>query len=165
MPFAPDPLAPTDFDFIIGHWRVLHRRLTQRLVNGTDWEEFEGVSSTVKILGGFGNLEDNLLHFPGGSFRAAAMRSYCPEKRVWSIWWLDGRHPTHLDTPVQGRFEGKVGQFFADDVFEGKAIKVRFTWDASQADAPRWEQAFSADGGLAWETNWTMQFLRATGQA
>lgn len=24
----------------------------------------------------------------------------------------------------------------------------------------RWEQAFSSDGGITWETNWTMDFSR-----
>jgi hypothetical protein len=27
-------------------------------------------------------------------------------------------------------------------------------------DACRWEQAYSADGGKTWETNWTMEFSR-----
>jgi hypothetical protein len=26
--------------------------------------------------------------------------------------------------------------------------------------SPEWEQAFSADGGKTWETNWTMTFAR-----
>jgi hypothetical protein len=26
---------------------------------------------------------------------------------------------------------------------------------------PRWQQAFSADGGESWETNWVMEFTRA----
>jgi hypothetical protein len=26
---------------------------------------------------------------------------------------------------------------------------------------PHWEQAFSADGGETWETNWTADFARA----
>jgi hypothetical protein len=28
---------------------------------------------------------------------------------------------------------------------------------------PRWEQAFSEDGGETWETNWVMDFARAGG--
>jgi hypothetical protein len=28
---------------------------------------------------------------------------------------------------------------------------------------PRWEQAFSEDGGETWETNWIMDFTRAGG--
>jgi hypothetical protein len=31
---------------------------------------------------------------------------------------------------VVGRFSDHVGLFFADDVLDGQAIKVRFTWSA-----------------------------------
>lgn len=77
MPLPIDPKAPTDFDFIVGDWKVLHRRLDARLANCTDWTEFKGLSSTSKTLGGFGNLEDNLLYFPEGAVRAIAVRSFC----------------------------------------------------------------------------------------
>ncbi len=159
MPLPLEPDAPKDFDFIIGDWTVKHRRLNARFANCTEWTEFEGRSSTAKILGGFGNLEDNILHFPDGTFRAVAMRSYCVQSGTWSIWWLDGRNPTHLDTPVVGKFSGPVGLFFADDVLEGRPIKVRFTWTAVPGQHPRWEQAFSDDAGATWETNWQMEFV------
>ena len=156
-----DPIAPSDFDFIIGDWKVQHRRLNERLCDCDNWTEFSGESSTSKILGGFGNLEDNLLHLPTESFHAVALRSYCSSARRWSIWWLDGRNPTHLDVPVTGEFRGDTGLFFSDDVLHGRAIKVRFTWHAPRDANPRWEQAFSADGGASWETNWTMEFFPA----
>lgn len=160
MPLPPDSAAPADFDFIVGDWRVEHRRLNARLSNCADWTDFVGLSSTSKILGGFGNLEDNILHFPEGSVRAVAMRSYCRKSGQWSIWWLDGRSPTQLDTPVVGKFDNHIGLFFADDILDGKAIKVRFTWTATPGVNPRWEQAFSNDAGRTWETNWRMEFSR-----
>lgn len=160
LPRAMD--APTDFDFILGDWRVRHRRLDARLAHCTEWTEFDGLSSTVATLGGFGNLEDNLLHFPEGSYRAVALRSFCQASGTWSIWWLDGRAPGVLDVPVVGRFVAGIGLFFADDVLGGVPIKVRFTWTAVP---PRWEQAFSNDGGVSWETNWTMDFTRAVAQS
>lgn len=159
MSLPLDASAPTDFDFIIGDWRVEHERLDVRLANCTDWTQFEGFSSTTKMLGGFGNLEDNLLHFPSGSFRAVAIRSFCASSRTWSIWWLDGRNPTALDAPVVGSFADHVGLFYADDVLDGLPIKVRFTWTATPGEHPRWEQAFSDDGGGTWETNWRMRFV------
>lgn len=161
MALPLDPAAPRDFDFIIGDWQVRHRRLRSRLTGCTDWETFDGYSSTVKTLGGFGNLEDNLLDFPGGAFRAIAVRSYCRAAGTWSIWWLDGRNPTALDVPVTGRFADNVGLFYADDVLDGQPIRVRFTWLAQPGANPRWEQAFSNDGGASWETNWTMEFVPA----
>jgi hypothetical protein len=163
MPLPLDASAPKDFDFIIGDWQVRHCRLNARFSGCTEWTEFGGLSSTINTLGGFGNLEDNLLHFPGGAFRAIAMRSYCVASGNWSIWWLDGRNPTTLDTPVVGKFSNGIGLFFADDVLDGQAIKVRFTWTAAPGANPRWEQAFSNDGGATWETNWKMEFIPASG--
>jgi hypothetical protein len=157
LPFHPN--APSDFDFIIGDWTVTHRRLNSRLTSCQDWTEFPGLSSTVKTLGGYGNLEDNLLHFPDGDVRAIAVRSYCAASNTWSIWWLDGRNPAALDVPVKGRFEHHVGLFYADDVLDGQAIRVRFSWNATPGAHPRWDQAFSNDGGASWETNWTMEFV------
>jgi hypothetical protein len=63
--------------------------------------------------------------------------------------------------PVIGRFEAGAGTFLADEVIGGAAVKVRFLWLRTETDAPRWEQAMSADGGATWETNWTMDFTRA----
>lgn len=149
-----------DFDFFIGDWRVHHRRLKERLADCREWVEFEGTTTAHKILGGFGNVDDNVLGLPEGPYRAATLRSFDPATGLWSIWWLDGRRPHRLDTPVVGRFEHGTGLFYADDTFDEMPIKVRFTWTLLDADAARWEQAFSADGGNSWETNWTMDFVR-----
>jgi hypothetical protein len=161
MQTSPQSPAPTDFDFIVGEWTVSHRRLKERLCGCNDWIEFAGTSSTRRILGGFGNVEDNVLHFPSEVVRAAAFRSFDPKAGTWAIWWLDGRAPHNLDTPVIGGFSGNVGTFFADDSLGGKPIKVRFIWNANPGSNPTWEQAFSVDAGAMWETNWTMEFARA----
>ncbi len=162
MTIADSPSSPADFDFLIGDWQIRHRRLNARLAACTDWTEFAGVSSTRKILGGFGNVEDHVLSFPDAQVRAAAIRSFDPVTRTWAIWWLDGRAPQHLDVPVVGSFSGSTGLFFANDTLDGKPIKIRFTWNARNADNPVWDQAFSEDDGATWETNWVMHFTRST---
>jgi len=151
---------PTDFDFIIGSWRVAHRRLVSRLTSCTEWTEFSGTTSTRKILGGAGNVEDNVFHLPDGDLTAAALRSFDPAAGTWSIWWLDSRWPHRLDPPVVGGFAGELGTFTCDDTLNGVPIKVRFFWRKNPGGHPTWEQAFSSDGGASWETNWTMQFVR-----
>jgi hypothetical protein len=158
LPLHHDDCAPTDFGFVLGDWRVAHRRLKLRLAGCTEWVEFEGEMSTREVLGGFGNVEDNLLRFPDGEFRAVALRSYDRATRQWSIWWLDGRFPGRVDVPVVGSFENGVGTFYANDSFEGKPIRIRFLWSQPSPQALRWEQAFSPDEGRTWETNWTMDF-------
>lgn len=152
-----------DFDFLHGPWRVDHRRLRERLRACTDWDHFDGTCTVHPLLDGQGNVDDNLLHLPGGRYRAATLRAHDPRTGRWSIWWLDGRHPDRLDVPVVGRFENGVGTFFADDTLDGRPIRVRFCWSDTQTASPHWEQAFSADGGLTWEVNWTMRFHRPPG--
>ena len=43
-----------DFDFLIGSWRVHHRRLKERLADNHEWIEFEGTCAMQTILGGAG---------------------------------------------------------------------------------------------------------------
>lgn len=151
-----------DFDFFIGDWHVAHRQLKRRLADCTEWQEFDGATSTRPLLDGYANVDDNVLNHPGGQYRALTLRSFDRSTRSWSIWWLDGRHPARLDVPVTGRFEDGIGTFYANEVFEGRPVRVRFRWDARTPDAPVWEQAFSPDAGLHWETNWIMHFTRAS---
>ncbi|SMF65770.1 DUF1579 domain-containing protein [Allosphingosinicella indica] len=150
-----------DFDFQQGRWRVKHRRLKFRLAGCTEWEEFEGTSEQRPVLGGNGNIEDNLLHLPGGDYRAVALRSFDAASGTWAIWWLDSRAPHAIDVPVIGSFEEGVGSFYADDVHDGRPVRLRFRWLGADRGAPRWEQALSDDGGATWETNWVMEFSRA----
>jgi hypothetical protein len=155
-----DPSAPTDFDFFMGSWTVSHRRLKERLVGCADWENFPGACIAHKTLGGFGNVDDNVLQISTGTYRAVTIRSFDSKRGTWSIWWLDSRNPGSLDVPVVGRFVDGVGTFVADDVLNGMPIKVRFVWTRPHPDAPRWVQSFSSDGGQTWEDNWIMDFTR-----
>ena len=149
-----------DFDFFFGRWAVSHRRLRKRLAGDTNWDEFGGTCDTRPILGGLGNFDDNVIDLPGGSYRAATLRTFDPATRQWSIWWIDGRNPLTIDVPMRGTFADGVGTFLCEDVFEGRPIQVRFLWSRITEKSARWEQAFSPDGGKTWETNWIMDFAR-----
>ncbi|MEC5218565.1 hypothetical protein RCH09_003537 [Actimicrobium sp. GrIS 1.19] len=153
--------SASDFDFFIGKWSVSHRRLKERLANGTEWDEFSGTTETRKILGGTGNCDENYLQLPGDAYHAITLRTFDPATAQWAIWWLDGRHPGNLDVPMRGQFVDGVGTFLTKDTFQGKPIMVRFLWQVKPDGTPRWEQAFSSDDGLNWETNWTMNFTKS----
>ncbi|TMQ13171.1 MAG: DUF1579 domain-containing protein [Deltaproteobacteria bacterium] len=155
--------AIDDWRFLYGRWRVHHRRLVARLAGSEEWQEFEGTSEMWPLLGGAGNVDDNVIELPGDPYRAASLRSLNPETGQWSIWWLDGRRPGVLDVPVVGSFTDGVGSFLAEDTFDGRPIVIRFLWTRIDTDTPRWEQAFSPDGGDTWETNWEMDFSRDPG--
>ena len=153
--------AVHDFDFYFGKWRIHHRRLKDRLAGSTEWQEFEGTSTAWPILGGAGNMDDNVLELPAGTYRAVTVRSFDPETNQWAIWWLDGRFPKGpLDPPMVGSFENGVGTFYANDTFKGQPITVRFIWSDITPTSTRWEQAFSPDGGKTWEINWIMESTR-----
>ena len=106
-------------------------------------------------------MDDNVLNLPGDPYRAVTLRTFNSRTWQWTIWWLDSRNPGSLDKPVVGGFENGIGAFYAEDELKGRPIRVRFLWSLPAPDAPRWEQAFSADAGANWETNWIMNFARA----
>ena len=149
-----------DFDFLIGSWKIWHRRLKERLKGCTEWEEFEGTSEVRQILGGLGNIDELTMNRASGRVQAVTVRLFNPLAREWSIYWVASNSPGRLDVPMVGKFDGVRGEFFSQEVFEGRHIFNRFIWTVNSSNACRWEQAFSADGGKTWETNWAMEFTR-----
>ena len=145
----------------MGHWHVAHRRLKHRLQGNDEWETFAGTCDVRKLMGGFGNVDDNVVELPAGIYRAAALRAFDPTTREWSIWWLDGRAPGHIGEPVRGSFVDGVGTFVADEDIDGRPVRVRFRWSHITSTSAVWEQAFSEDAGRTWEMNWHMDFVRA----
>jgi hypothetical protein len=148
-----------DFDFLAGRWTVAHRRLKERLAGCREWETFGGTTELRHILQGQGVIDDNTLDLPGDPYAAATVRTFDVRTGLWSIWWIDSRHPG-IGEPVHGRFEDGVGTFLGDDELGGRPIRVRFLWSDITPTSARWSQAFSADDGATWETNWVMDFSR-----
>lgn len=154
------PPLPTgdlsDFDFLIGSWNVAHRRLTARLADCDEWDEFPGTSRCEKRLGGLANVDENV--FPTKGFAGMTLRVFDPAQRRWSIYWVDSRIGV-LTPPVVGGFSGDNGAFFGADQHDGRKVTVQFRWTRLGTGAARWEQAFSLDG-KDWEWNWVMEFTR-----
>ncbi len=150
-----------DFDFWMGYWKVHNRRLQERLKESTTWDEFEATVVARPLLGGVGNEDVYRTDFAGG-FTGMSFRYFDRATRKWSIYWADSRRGT-LEPPVVGSFSGDGGVFEGADFFEGRPIRVRFTWSRVTTPSPHWEQAFSEDGGKTWETNWVMDMTRDDG--
>ena len=134
------------FDFLVGDtWTVHHHKLKQRLANCDEWWDFDGTSNFWKILGGFGNVDDNVIAHPDGAYRGASVRLFDTATGLWSIWWMnDG--VAAIEPPVVGGFDDGAGIFEGDDTFDGRPIRVRFTWSDTSTTGASWEQAFSTDG-------------------
>ena len=82
-----------DFDFLVGHWQVHHRKLKARLINSHEWIEFEGTLFSQPLMGGYANVDDDVFEVPGGTYRGVAPRSFEAKSGQWSIWWMDSRTP------------------------------------------------------------------------
>ena len=149
-----------DFDFLFGRWRIHNQRLVRRLEGCTEWQEFEAKAEAWPVLGGIGNMDRFVAMFPDGRpIEGMTLRFFDPVARQWSLYWVDDRL-VQLQPPVVGRFENGRGEFLGDDVIAGKPIRVVFHWFDITAMSASWEQAFSADDGKTWETNWRMRMTR-----
>lgn len=146
-----------DFDFLAGTWDVANTWLADFLDPDSGWEEFPGVSRATRHFDGTASFDE--ISFPTKGFSGLTLRLYNPDTKQWSLYWASKRTGT-LFPPVTGSFSGDVGEFYGDDTYNGIPIQARFRWTGVRNGSPRWEQAFSADGGQTWVDNWTMRFTR-----
>jgi len=154
--------SPRDFDFLVGRWKMYHRRLNKRLENCKEWTEFESSDENFKILNGIGDTDTyyttempgpNGTRGDGKPFEGVTVRLFDTKTKLWSLYWVASNVGV-LDPPVVGSFENNIGHFFCKDTFKGQDIIVLFRWDARDKDNPVWSQAFTTDKGKTWEWNW-----------
>jgi hypothetical protein len=144
-----------DWRFLVGHWKVRNRRRTP----AGSWEEFDSTLHNWPVMGGLGNVSDNLFHDPGGTWRGMSVRAFDAEARLWRSWWLDGRQPRDIAPALAGRFTGDVGTLVGEADVAGSNVRTRSRWTRSAGGKPQWEQARSSDG-QRWDTHWTAEFER-----
>ena len=148
-----------DFDFFVGTWSVRNRKLKERLKGSTSWETFEGKVVVRHLWGGRANTDEYNAESPSGPIQGMTLRLYNPQSQQWSLYWANSANGI-LEKPMIGGFESGKGEFFDQEMFEGKSIFCRYLWSEITEKSCRWEQAFSADGGKSWEANWIMEFTR-----
>jgi Protein of unknown function (DUF1579) len=161
-----------DFDFEVGHWQVQSRRLKAQLQGSTDWEEFVGIAEARKVLGGLGIIDEITNERPSGPTQGMTLRLFDPQTQQWTIYFagnvqevLVGLLQGVFTPPLIGGFTVGRGVFYGHEFVDGgpsggKHIFTRYLWVDITPTTYRWEQAFSADGGGAWETNWIQEHSR-----
>jgi hypothetical protein len=87
------------------------------------------------------------------------LRLYNPQSHQWSLNFSNAAAGT-MTTPTIGEFKDGRGEFYDQEMLGERAILVRFVISDIRADAAHFEQAFSADGGKTWETNWIATDMR-----
>jgi len=160
QPAAAAPDGAHDFDFEFGTWKMHLSRLVKPLSGSTTWTEYDGPSVVRKVWEGRANLGEIALDGPAGHVQGLSLRLYNPQSREWNISFSNSKDGA-LTPPVFGRFSGGRGEFFGQEVLDGRAIYVRFVFSEITPTSFRFEQAFSADGGKTWEVNWIALFTRA----
>jgi hypothetical protein len=146
-----------DFDFIEGTWKLENHRLLERGAGSAEMDHFPARCRGYVLMGGVTNVDEVV--FPTKGWWGTTFRHFDLEKRQWSIYWVNNRDGK-MQAPVVGGFEGDIGLFYGEDLDEGRPVKVVYKWTKVGPNAARWEQAFSYDGGVTWETNWTNELSR-----
>lgn len=154
-----------DFDFEFGHWKVHNRRLLHPLSGSNEWVEFRGDLVARPIWGGRANLDVVEADSPTGHLEGMTVRTYNSKNHQWSIYWANQANGVFSLPATVGKFKDGVGEFYDQEDWNGKNIFVRFLWITTSPETPRWEQAFSLDGGKTWETNWIATFTREKNEA
>lgn len=164
LPLLPGTASRGDFDYFLGSWRVEHRRLRKRLAGSNDWEEFAGRTHCQQLFGGLVNLNESISYRGGRTSYGLGLRALDEPGGRWADWYLSAGDLSKIDPPLYGRFVKGVGTFLSRETFEGRPVLVRGQFASLKADEARWEQAFSVDEGVTWETNWVMRYLRVEEQ-
>jgi len=142
-----------DFDFEIGTWKTHLRRRVKPLTGSNTWVEMNGTTVVRKVSNGRGNLVELTADGPNGHFEGLSLRLYNPESGQWSLNFANAADGT-LTTPTIGEFKDGRGEFYDQELLNGRAILVRFIITQISPGKCHFEQAFSADGGKTWELNW-----------
>ena len=155
-PATPTPArdGSHDFDWEIGTWTTKLRYLAAPLTGSTQWIEFSGTSVVRPALGGRANLVELSVAAGSTKIEGMSLRLYNPKAHQWTLNFANIRSGL-LTSPVTGAFDGKGrGVFYGVDSANDSTVLVRFVISDVTANSARFEQAYSADGGVTWETNW-----------
>jgi hypothetical protein len=153
-----------DFDFEIGTWKIHLKKLDHPLTGSHNWAEFDGTSVTRRMWDGGANIEEFVTDGPSGHVEGLTLRLYNPQSHQWAIFWASRRDGILGIPPMTGEFKDGRGEFYDQEVFEGKMIYVRYVWSNMTANSAHFEQSFSTDGGKTWEPNWITDQTRVKPQ-
>ena len=152
----------SDFDFTLGEWNVQNQRRKVWLANNDEWITFPASCANWKQLDGMIVMGECEVMRNGQRQRGATIRIYNSTNQEWTMYWAGTAFPqAGLLYQVKGKFTSECyGEFFGEETYQGKSVKLRFTWRQQSADAYDWEQAYFDKANQEWEVNWKMHFTR-----
>jgi hypothetical protein len=153
-----------DFDFGEGTWHTHIVRHLDPFDGKSPVIEIEGTVSSRKVWGGRAWLEQIEAEGPKGHWQALNLFLYNPTAHQWSQSFSNSNAGT-IGAPFVGEFKDGRAELFSQDTFNDKAILVRAVWSNITADAHRYEEFFSDDGGKTWRLSFTANKTRIPASA
>jgi hypothetical protein len=151
------PKPTGDFDFLVGPFDVVNRRLMKPLTGDDTWEEFSATAIARTYFNGSVSVDE--MCFPTKGFFGMSLRLFDPVAREWTVYWVNSQ-TGKLQQPVRGRWAGGISLLFGDDEHGSIPVRASYRWSDVMGQTAHWEQGFSVDSGRTWETNWTMDWSR-----
>jgi hypothetical protein len=161
---APAPAATQrdgqhDFDFNAGGWNTHIRRLQHPLSGASDWTEMNGTVVVSKIWDGKAQIEEIEADGQSGHFEGMTLFLYNPQAHQWGMYFASSGDGA-MGQPGVGEFKEGRGEFYSQELYNGRAVLVRMVWSDIKADSHHVEQSFSVDGGKSWEPNFIGELTR-----
>jgi hypothetical protein len=152
---APARSGAQDFDWEIGNWTTRVKVRSNPLsAEAPVWVDYEGTSVVKPLLDGRANFVELSVKGASGQIEGGSLRLYGSKSGQWSLNYANLSNGL-LTSPVYGGFDARGrGMFYGPDTLDGRAILVRFVITRVSPNEARFEQAYSADGGVTWEDNW-----------
>lgn len=145
-----------DFDFLIGSWKIHLKRLVQPEHGPKTWVDLDGTVVCRQVFDGRAEVEEFNVESSDKNMRiqGLATRFYNPTSHQWSIWWANAKDGAMYPPPVVGEFKDGRGEFYDQEVVNGRVVYTRYVWTATTTKSPHFEQSISTDGGKTWELWW-----------
>jgi hypothetical protein len=153
-----------DFDPMLGVWKTQIRRTADPFAHPEAVIEMSGIVTTRKVWGGRAQIEEIEVDTPTGHWEGMTLFLYDPQAHQWSQSFADSADGT-LQRPTIGGFANGRGELYAQDKVNGRTILIRGLWSDITANAHRYEESLSDDGGKTWHIAFSAALTRIAAAA
>jgi hypothetical protein len=137
-----------DFDSLAGTWKARTKYRAHPFAESDTWIEFDGTESFQKIWDG-AMLELSASAGTNGPV-GLMLYTYNPQSHQWYVYFASRKGGT-VGLPNVGQFRNGQGEFFVQDMLNGKSLLNRYIWSQVASNSPHFEESWSSDGGRTWE--------------
>ena len=86
-----------------------------------------GTANVRPLWGGKAQIDEVEIDLPSGRIQGMTLRLYQPESRQWNLYWVSQK-VGRIDVPTVGEFKDGRGEFYDQELYEGRSILVRYVW-------------------------------------